>query len=309
MSFVYKSSDLARGALWSRYFAEHAPDLPFRIWPDVGDPAQVKYLAAWQLPPDLMKTFPHLEVLFSVGAGVDQLDLSQVPEPLPLVRMVEPGLTDGMVAFATLSVLAIHRDWPAYALQQRERRWQQLPVRTAAARRVGVMGTGVLGSAVIEKLRGFGFPCAAWNRTLRPLEGVECFAGRETLPAFLARTDILVCLLPLTDETRGILDRRLFAAMPRGSALVSLGRGGHLVQEDLLRALDDGQLSAAVLDVTHPEPLPADHPLWTHPRVIITPHIAAETQPESSVRVVLDNIRRHRRGEPLVGLVDRRHGY
>lgn len=309
MTFVYKSSDLARGAVWARHFAEQVPDLPFRIWPDVGDRAQVRYLAAWQLPADLASEFPNLEVLFCVGAGIDQLDLAQVPEAVPVVRMIEPGLTDGMVEFATLSVLAIHRDWPAYAEQQRERRWHALPVRTAATRRVGVMGTGVLGSAVIEKLRGFGFPCAAWNRTRRDIAGVECFAGRESLPAFLARTDILICLLPLTDETRGILDRRVFEAMPPGSALVSLGRGGHLVQADLLRALEAGRLSAAVVDVTDPEPLPADDPLWTHPRVIVTPHIASETQPETSARVLLDNIARHRRGEPLVGLVDRGRGY
>jgi glyoxylate/hydroxypyruvate reductase A len=308
MSFVYKS-DPARGAVWARFFAEHAPDVPFRIWPDVGDPAQVRYLAAWKLPPDLMKAFPRLEVLFCVGAGIDQLDLSQVPESIPVVRMIEPGLTDGMVEFATLAVLAIHRDWPAYAVQQRERRWHALPVRTAASRRVGVMGTGVLGQAVVAKLRGFGFPCAGWNRTRREIEGVECFAGPESLSAFLGRTDILVCLLPLTDATRGILDRRAFEAMPRGSALVSLGRGGQLVQDDLLRALDEGRISAAILDVADPEPLPPGHPLWAHPSVVLTPHIASETQPESSARVVLENVARLQRGEPLVGLVDRRRGY
>jgi glyoxylate/hydroxypyruvate reductase A len=308
MTFLYKS-DPARGAVWARFFAEHAPEVPFRIWPDVGDPAQVRYLAAWKLPPDLAKTFTNLGVLFCVGAGIDQLDLSQVPESIPVVRMIEPGLTDGMVEFATLAVLAIHRDWPAYAVQQRERLWQALPVRTAASRRVGVMGMGVLGQAVAAKLAGFGFPCAGWNRTMRELEGVECFAGPESLPAFLARTDILVCLLPLTEATRGILDRRVFEAMQRGSALVSLGRGGQLVQEDLLRALDEGHLSAAILDVADPEPLPPEHPLWVHPRVVLTPHIASETQPESSVRVVLENVGRHQRGEPLVGLVDRRRGY
>jgi glyoxylate/hydroxypyruvate reductase A len=308
VTFLYKS-DPARGAVWARFFAEHAPEVPFRIWPDVGDPAQVRYLAAWKLPEDLMKAFPRLEVLFCVGAGIDQLDLSQVPESIPVVRMIEPGLTDGMVEFATLAVLAIHRDWPAYAVQQRERRWQALPVRTAASRRVGVMGMGVLGQAVAAKLRGFGFPCAGWNRTRRDLEGVECFAGPESLPAFLGRSDILVCLLPLTEATRGILDRRVFEAMPRGSALVSLGRGGQLVQDDLLRALDEGRISAAILDVADPEPLPPEHPLWAHPRVVLTPHIASETQPESSARVVLENVARLQRGEPLVGLVDRRRGY
>jgi glyoxylate/hydroxypyruvate reductase A len=308
MTFLYKS-DPVRGAVWARHFAEHAPDVPFRLWPDVGDPAQVRYLAAWTMPADLVQALPNLEVLFCVGAGIDQLDLSQVPASVPVVRMVEPGLVGGMVEFATLAVLALHRDWLAYAAQQRERKWRALPVGLAAKRRVGVMGLGVLGQAVLEKLRGFGFPCAGWNRTRRELEGVESFAGPESLPAFLGRTDILVCLLPLTEATRGILDRSVFEAMPRGSALVSLGRGGQLVQDGLLRALDEGRISAAVLDVADPEPLPPEHPFWTHPRIVVTPHIASETQPETSAAVVIDNIRRHQRGRPLVGLVDRRRGY
>ncbi|HXF79311.1 MAG TPA: glyoxylate/hydroxypyruvate reductase A [Usitatibacter sp.] len=308
MSFLYKSA-AERGAAWARHFAAHAPEIPFRIWPDVGDPAAVRYLAAWTLPPDLAATFPNLEVLFCVGAGVDQLDLTQVPDSIPVVRMIEPGLVEGMVEYATLAVLAVHRHWPAYLAQQRERRWHTLPIRTAGARRVGVMGLGVLGQAVLAKLRGFGFQCAGWSRTPRELEGVDCHAGPEGLTAFLARTDILVCLLPLTDATRGILGKRTFHALPKGAAVVNAARGAHLVAQDLLQALDTGQVSAAVLDVTDPEPLPPDHPLWTHPRVIITPHVASQSQPETSAAAVLENVRRHRRGEPLVGVIDRSRGY
>jgi glyoxylate/hydroxypyruvate reductase A len=214
-----------------------------------------------------------------------------------------------MVEYATLAVLAVHRHWPAYIAQQREGRWQTLPIRTAATRSVGVMGLGVLGQAVIEKLRGFGFRCAGWSRSPRNLPGVECYAGLGSLPAFLARTDILVCLLPLTDETRGILGRRVFDALPKGAAVVNVARGAHVATEDLLRALESGQVSAAILDVTDPEPLPESHPLWTDPRVIITPHVASQSQPESSADAVLANVRRHERGEPLVGLVDRSRGY
>jgi len=308
MTFLYKSAT-ERGAVWARHFASHAPDVPFRIWPDVGDPAAVRYLAAWTLPPDLATTFPNLEVLFCVGAGIDQFDLSQVPPSIPVVRMIEPGLVEGMVEYATLAVLAVHRHWPAYVAQQREGRWQTLPIRTAATRSVGVMGLGVLGQAVIEKLRGFGFRCAAWSRSRHDLQGVECYAGLESLPAFLSRTDILVCLLPLTQATRGILNQRVFDALPKGAAVVNVARGAHVVTEDLLRALETGQVSAAILDVTDPEPLPERHPLWTHPRVIITPHVASQSQPESSAQAVLENVRRHRRGEPLVGLVDRSRGY
>ena len=308
MTFLYKSAT-ERGAAWARHFAAHAPEIPFRIWPDVGDPAAVRYLAAWTLPPDLGATFPNLEVLFCVGAGVDQLDLSQVPDSLPVVRMIEPGLVDGMVEYATLAVLAVHRHWPAYIAQQRERRWQTLPIRNAGTRSVGVMGLGVLGQAVVEKLRDFGFRCAGWGRSSRAIEGVDCYAGTESLPRFLARTDILVCLLPLTEATRGILGRPVFDALPKGAAVINAARGAHLVTQDLLAALESGQVSAAILDVTDPEPLPADHPLWTHPRVIVTPHVASQSQPESSAAAVLENVKRHRRGEPLVGLIDRSRGY
>ncbi len=308
MTFLYKSA-AERGAVWARHFAEHAPDLPFRTWPDIGDPAAVRYLATWTMPPDVATAFPNLEVIFCVGAGVDQLDLAQVPAAIPVVRMIEPGLVEGMVEYATLAVLALHRHWPAYIAQQRERRWQTLPIRTAPTRRVGVMGLGILGQAVLEKLRGFGFRCAGWSRTPRDLEGIDCYAGPDSLPAFLARTDILVCLLPLTDATRGILGKRVFDALPKGAAIVNVARGAHLVAGDLSRALDDGQLSAAVLDVTDPEPLPADDPLWTHSRVIVTPHVASQSQPETSAAAVLENVQRHRRGESLVGIVDRARGY
>ena len=182
MTFLYKS-DPARGAVWARFFAEHAPEVPFRIWPDVGDPAQVRYLAAWKLPPDLMKTFPHLEVLFCVGAGIDQLDLSQVPESIPVVRMIEPGLTDGMVEFASLAVLAIHRDWPAMRCNRASAAGTRF-VRTALPRR-GAMGMVCWGRRCREAR--LGFPCAGWNRTRRDIEGVECFAGRSRRP--LPRTD------------------------------------------------------------------------------------------------------------------------
>ena len=308
MTFLYKS-EAERGMTWARHFARHAPDVPFRIWPDIGDPAAVRYLAAWKLTPELVAAFPNLEVLFCVGAGVDQLDLSLVPDSLPVVRMIEPGLVAGMVEYAALSVLAIHRHLPAYLEQQRRGEWKVLPVVPAATRRVGVMGLGAMGQAMIEKLAGFGYPCAGWSRTPRSIDGVECFAGASALPAFLARTDILLCVLPLTEETRGLLGRRLFAQLPRGAAVVNMGRGAHVVAADLLAALDEGQLSTAILDVTDPEPLPSDHALWRHPKVIVTPHIAAETQPETSARVLLENLRRHQRGEPLVGLVDRDRGY
>jgi glyoxylate/hydroxypyruvate reductase A len=196
-----------------------------------------------------------------------------------------------------------------FIAQQRERTWREIQITQAAKRRVGIMGLGLLGQAVLERLKAFGFPLAGWNRSPRTIEDVSCYAGGQALSEFLARTDILVCLLPLTSETRGILNTRLFEALPRGGQLVNVGRGGHLVEADLIEALDHGVLSAAVLDVAEHEPLPAGHPFWSHPRILLTPHIASMTTPEAAVEFVLETIARHRRGEALPGQVDLDRGY
>jgi glyoxylate/hydroxypyruvate reductase A len=308
MAFVYKS-DPKRAAIWARLFAQHRPGLPFRIWPEVGDPNEVRFLAAWLPPENLAATFPNLEVLFSVGAGVDQLNLARIPHNVRLVRMIEPALVATMAEYVSFSVLALHRDMPAYLAQQRAGTWREHRVRAPGSSRVGVMGMGMLGSAALAQLHALGFDCAGWNRTPRELAGVRCYTGEGGLEAFLARTDILVCLLPLTDSTRGILDRSVFDALPEGAAVINAGRGGHLVESDLLAALDRGQLRAAILDVCEAEPPPPDHPFWGHPRIWLTPHIASTTQPESAVEAVLANLARHERGEAMDGLVDPRRGY
>ncbi|WP_433868237.1 2-hydroxyacid dehydrogenase [Ralstonia wenshanensis] len=307
-TFLYKS-DPVRGRQWAEVFRQHAPDIDFRIWPDIGDPLRVRFLAAWEPPADIATQFPHLEVLFSSGAGVDQFNFAALLPTLPVVRMVEPGIVRGMVEYVTHAVLSLHRDIPAYRRQQQAEQWRPQPVRPANERHIGVLGLGSLGQAVLAQLKGFDFDCAGWSRSRHAIDGVHCFAGQEELEAFLARTDILICLMPLTDATRGVLNAALFAQLPQGAALVHVGRGPQLVSDDLLAALDSGQLSEAMLDVTDPEPLPAGHALWRHPRIHITPHIASMTQPLSAAAVVIDNLRRFTAGEPMVGLVDRSRGY
>lgn len=308
MQILYKS-DPQRGALWQQWLAQHAPDIQLHLWPEIGDPQEIEVLIAWQPPETLMETFPNLKVLLSVGAGADQFDLAALPPDLPVVRMIEPGLTQGMVEYVTFAVLGLHRDMVRYLRQQREEKWLAHSVKPAATRRVGVMGLGELGQAALRQLASFGFDCAGWSRTPRKLDGIECFHGAAQLDAFLARSDILVCLLPLTAETRGLLNRDLFSQLPRGAALVQAGRGAQLNHQDLLDALDSGQLGAAVIDVTDPEPLPPAHPFWRHPAIWLTPHIASQTQNESAVAALLENLRRYQRGEPMVGLIDRTRGY
>ncbi|QIB33137.1 2-hydroxyacid dehydrogenase [Ancylobacter pratisalsi] len=309
MALLYLS-DPARGATWARHFAEHAPDIPFHMDPRSCDPRGVRYLVTWEAPADLAKRYPALDVLFSVGAGIDQFDLSTLPPDLPVVRMIEPGIVNGMVEYVTMAVLALHRHLPRYLDQQRRSLWQPEAMLTdAAARRVGVLGLGVLGQAALMALAPFGFSLAGWSRSARLLDGVATFAGHGELDAFLSRTDILVCLLPLTEETWGLLGASLFDRLPSGAMLVNVGRGGHLVADDLLAALESGQIAAAALDVADPEPLPPEHPFWRHPGILLTPHIASMTRPDTAAAAVLDNIRRRRAGQPLLGLVDRASGY
>ncbi|WP_067710061.1 glyoxylate/hydroxypyruvate reductase A [Erwinia sp. ErVv1] len=308
MNIVYKSEP-ERGRQWAELVARLAPEATFRVWPDIGDAQAVDYLIAWQPPDNLMQQFPHLKALFSVGAGADQFDYAGLPPELPVVRMIEPGLTQGMVEYVTFAVLGLHRGMPRYLAQQREQRWQAHPVTGAAACRVGVMGAGTLGLAVLGPLVALGYDCAVWSRTEKKVDGVRSYAGDAQLGDFLARSDILVCLLPLTARTEGILNAELFSQLPPGAALVQAGRGRQLNHADLLTALERQQLSAAVLDVTDPEPLPPEHPFWQHPAIWLTPHIASQTRAESAVRALLDNIRRHQRGEPMVGRVDRARGY
>jgi len=307
-TFLYKS-DPVRGQAWVEVFRQRRPDIDFRIWPDIGDAEQVHFLMAWVPPVPLKECFPNLKVLFSSGAGIDQFDFAALPPDLPVVRMVEPGIVDGMVEYVTHAVLDLHRDMPQYRRQQQQGEWHVRPVFPANKRRVGVLGLGLLGQAVLTNLKHLGFQCAGWSRSRHAIDGMHCYAGNDELAAFLAHTDILVCLLPLTDATRHLLDAKLFAQLPTGASLVHVGRGPQLVDADLLAALDAGHLSEAVLDVTHPEPLPPSHAFWRHPHIRLTPHIASVTQPLSAAEVVLDNLHRFEAGTPMVGLVDRARGY
>lgn len=309
MTLIIKP-DLDHQTPWAEVCRELIPGREIRDWSDPGDREAVEYAFVWAPEPGALRRFPNLKCVFSIGAGVDHLLKDpDLPAGVPIVRMVEPELTRGMAEYVTLHVLRFHRRVPDLEQQQREHVWHELIVPTAPSRKVGFLGFGVLAAAAAQALAALEFDIACWSRTPKEMDGVECFHGPDGLDPFLARTEILVCLLPLTPETEGILNRDLFAKLPRGAYLINAGRGGHQVEADVLEALDNGRLAGAALDVFRTEPLPADSPFWDHPKVTVTPHIASVTQQRSAVEQVAMNIRRIEAGEPPRNTVDRNLGY
>jgi glyoxylate/hydroxypyruvate reductase A len=309
MALLLKSEP-ERGDSWRRALLAVDPGLDLRQWPEVGDPADIEYALVWFPPKGELKSYPNLKVIFSIGAGIDHLASDpELPKGVPIVRMVEPGLTAGMTEFVLMSVLYHHRFMLDYAEQHRNKVWREIDQVPPWDRRVGIMGLGVLGGDVAEKLVALSFDVAGWSRSPKDLPGIARFHGPGGFIPFLNRSDILVCLLPLTAETTGILDARAFAALPEGAALVSVGRGPHVVEADLLAALETGRLGGATLDVFQTEPLAPESPFWDHPRVVLTPHVASLTIPGTASEFVIDNIRRHEADQPLLHVVDFEKGY
>lgn len=300
---------------WKSRFDAVCPDRPVVLLPDAGvNPADVHYAAVWKPAPGELAGFPNLRVIFNLGAGVDALMADSTLPQVPLVRVAVSDLTARMTEYVVLHVLMHHRQEPYLRTCQREKRWAPRRQWTANAVSVGIMGLGTLGADAAEKLTRLGFQVSGWSRSRKQIDGIECFHGEDQIDPFLKRTDILVCLLPLTPDTRHILNRGLFAKLNRNGpfgapAVINAGRGGLQNEADILACLDDGTLGGASLDVYETEPLPADSPFWTHPKVVLTPHNAADTDPDAISEYVAGQIARFEAGAELENTVDRGRGY
>lgn len=308
MALLFLSAD-DPAELWRDKLIARMPALEVRIWPEVGDPAEIETALVWRPPPGELARYPNLKAILSLGAGIEGLIADSTLPDVPIARMVDPSLTRTMAEYVLLAVLRHHRGFDRFERAQRACRWDFSLPPQPGDHEVGIMGLGELGTAAARLLLHHGFPVTGWSRTPKAVDGVTSYAGRSELHAFLHRVHILVCLLPLTAETRGILDAETFAGLPHGAAVINVARGAHLVVADLLAALDSGHLAGATLDVFEDEPLPPGDPLWRHPKVLITPHVASYTVPAVAADGVVDNIRRALAGRPLEHEVDRGRGY
>ena len=295
---------------WRDAFARALPGMEFRVWPDPGPLENVRYALVWKPPHGFLAQFPRLKGILALGAGVDPIPSDPaLPKGVPLLRLVDVGFPAQMAEYAMYAVLRFQRRMGELETLQRQARWTQLDPFFTRDFPVGVMGLGVIGSVVAKRIAASGYAVAGWARSPKHIEGVEVFAGGENFSRFLSRSRVVVNALPLTPQTENILDAAAFAAIPRGGYVVNMGRGAHLVDRDLIAALDSGHLEGAMLDVFREEPLPSSHAFWRHPGIVVTPHVAAPTIASEVQAQVIDNIRRLERGESPLGLVDRDRGY
>ena len=294
---------------WRDTFKAKLPGLPIRFWPDAGELRDIEYLAFMHPDFDQLPVFPNLKAMFSRAAGVEDIVRHAKLPKVPLGKVEPPGGDPMMTEYVVMHVLRFHRDMPGYQAAQAKREWRRVPIVRPEQRRVGFLGFGMMAKAPALVLQSLGFQVSAWVRSPRPAAEVPLFHGRDQLEAFLGQTDIAVCLLSLTAETEGIFSARTFAMMSKGAMLVNVGRGRHVVDDDLIAALDSGQLSYAALDALWPEPLPEESPLWLHPKVTVMPHVARRPTVDQLVTEVVANIHSLEAGGKLLQEVGIARGY
>lgn len=296
---------------WRETLSREQRGIDIRMWPDeMGDIEDITAALVWAPPAGLMASLPNLKLIQSLGMGVDHIFQDpELPPEVPVARIVDPDLIQRMSEYCVHSVLHYHRDADKYDADQRALRWRPVPYPAASSRRVGIMGMGAIGTDTAAKLQAMDFNVAGWSRSLKEVPGVASFHGEGGFRHFVQRSEFVVCLLPLTPETEGILNRETFELMPDGGGIINAARGGHVVDDDLIAALDSGKLSFAKLDVFRAEPLPTDHPFWRHPKIRMTPHNAGITNPETAAAQIVDNYRRILRGAAPLNQVDPARGY
>lgn len=295
---------------WREALTKRIPGLDLRVYPDIGNPEEIDFALVWKAPRGTFNGMTNLKAICSLGQGVDHIfDDPDLPDGPQIVRIVDPWMARAMAEWVLLQVLRFHRQGPAYEQAQKDRRWIKLDAEETSTRRIGIMGMGALGAEAARVISALGFDVAGWSRSRKDIPGVKSFAGTEEMDAFLGRTDILCCLLPLTPETTDLIDAEMLGKLPSGAFVVNSGRGAQLVEEDLLAALDSGHIAGAALDVFRVEPLPETHPFWTHPRVQVWPHVSAQTNADSAADQIAENIRRLRAGQDLLNTVGRDRGY
>lgn len=292
---------------WLEALRRHLPGAQVDAWVEGAAPAD--YGVAWAPPQAFIDQQTRLKALFNVGAGVDKLMQLRLPGRLPVVRLDDAGMGAQMAEYVCHAVIRHYREFAAYETQAARGAWTRRPARPRTDFTVGVLGLGVLGARVAQALRSFDFPVQGWSRSARTVDGVRCFAGAAQMIDFLAHSRVLVCLLPLTADTRDILGQAHLMQLPRGAYLVNVARGEHVVDDDLLALLDAGQLAGATLDVFRTEPLPPEHAFWRHPKITVTPHISAQTLREESIAQIAGKVRAFERGEAVAGMVDLQRGY
>jgi glyoxylate/hydroxypyruvate reductase A len=307
IAYVSRDTD---GQLWKKAFEAGLGPVDFRTLENLGDKADIEVVLAWKPPPGLIASFPNVRMIVSLGMGVDHLLADdKLPAGVPITRIMDDGLVGQMSEYAIYWALRHHRDIDKYAASQRAKQWKVEDFIDTIHRRIGILGLGTIGQDTAKKIAALGFPTAGWSRTQKTLPGIKTFHGPDGLARVLAQSDILINVLPLTRDTRGLLDAKLFAALPKGAYLINMARGGHVVDEALLAAIDSGHLSGAALDVFNTEPLPPEHRYWTHPKVQVTPHIAGATNPRTASPGVIENVKNLRAGKPLINTVDAKSGY
>lgn len=295
---------------WTVALKEIDLSLDIQVWPHENRKADVDFALCWKHPEGVLRDYPSLRCVSSMGAGVERLLCDPfLPKHLPVVRLVDPLLAQSMFEYICAAVMYYFRELDIYQTQQRRSHWHQHPPKSIAKTTIGIMGLGKLGGYSAKKLSKMGFNVVGWSRSHKAITGVEAYVGKKQLGQFLSQTDILICLLPLTDQTFEILNRELFNQLPQGSYLINVARGEHLVEEDLIAALNEGQLRGACLDVFKKEPLPQEHPFWTHRKIIVTPHCSSITNPKSVAPQIVQNYRRMQNGEPLLNQVSVLQGY